>query len=83
MRHQRGDFRQPQSLGQPLIDPLGRRIEGRVRTIDGHPRSDQFQQHAAGDGIGRQSLDGRKRQGMVRDDQIRAARGSPRRPSWA
>ena len=73
VRHQRSDIREPQTLGQSLIDPFGRRVEGRMRTINRHARGDQLQQHAAGDGIGRQSLDGRKRQGMVRDDQIRPA----------
>ena len=73
VRHQRGDIREAQSFGQSLIDPFGRRVEGRMRTINRHARGDQLQQHAAGDGIGRQPLDGRKRQGMVRDDQIRAA----------
>ena len=73
VRHQDSNFCEPQPLGQSLIDPFGRRVECRMRTINRHARGDQLQQHAADDGIGRHPLYGRKREGMVRDDQIRSA----------
>ena len=78
-RRQGHDAPQPQAGRQPLIDPLGGRVEGGVRAVDGHAGGNQLQQQPAGRGLGRQALQGGERQGVMGDDQVGPAPQRPRR----
>ncbi len=68
--NQRPDVLEPQPFGQPLVDPLGRRIERGVRAVDGDPGSDQIQEESAAGRFRGQTPQWLKRQGVVRNHQL-------------
>ena len=63
----------PRPVARRSLTPSRGRIEGRVRTVDRHVGGDQVQQQSADGRIVRQPLQGKKRHGMMGDDQIGAA----------